>query len=50
VDPSRLEHLERLMHDLEGTAEGQGLLPESFSAVWAAVRAAYRERQPREKG
>jgi len=50
VDPSRLEHLERLMHDLEGTAEGQGLLPESFSAVWAAVRAAYLERQPREKG
>lgn len=50
VDPLRLEHIERLVHDLEGTAEGQGLLPENFVAVWAAVRAAYLERQTREKG
>ena len=39
-DPSRLDHIERLMQDLEKTEEGRQLLPEELAMLWTAIRAA----------
>jgi hypothetical protein len=39
-DPSRLDHIERLVQDLEKTEEGRRLLPDELVVVWSAIRAA----------
>jgi hypothetical protein len=39
-DPARLDHVERLVSDLERTDEGKQLLPEELVIVWTAIRAA----------
>jgi hypothetical protein len=39
-DPSRLDHIERLVQDLEKTEEGRHLLPDELVMVWSAIRAA----------
>ena len=39
-DPSRLDHIERLVQDLEKTEEGRQLLPEELVMLWSAIRAA----------
>jgi hypothetical protein len=39
-DPARLDHIERLVSDLERTEEGKQLLPEELVTVWTAIRSA----------
>ena len=39
-DPSRLDHIELLVKDLEKTDEGRQLLPEELVMLWTAIRAA----------
>lgn len=40
TDPSRLDHIERLVRDLEKTEEGRQLLPDEFVMLWTAIRSA----------
>ena len=44
-DPTRLDHIERLISDLERTEEGKQLLPEELVAVWTAIRSAREVRR-----
>ena len=37
-DPTRLDHIERLVSDLERTEEGRQLLPDELVAVWTSIR------------
>jgi hypothetical protein len=37
-NPAHLDHIERLVSDLERTDEGKQLLPEELLAVWTAIR------------
>lgn len=39
-DPNRLDHIERLVRDLEETEEGRQLLPAELVNLWAAIRSA----------
>lgn len=39
-NPSRLDEIARLVHELERTEEGRRLLPDSWFDIWAAVEAA----------
>jgi hypothetical protein len=39
-DPAHLDHIERLVSDLERTEEGKRLLPEELVTVWTAIRSA----------
>ena len=39
-DPSSLDHIERLIQDLEKTEEGRQLLPHELVMLWTAIRAA----------
>jgi len=39
-DPSRIDHIERLVRDLEQTEEGRQLLPNELVILWAAIRSA----------
>jgi hypothetical protein len=39
-DPTHLDHIERLVSDLERTEEGKQLLPEDLVTVWTAIRSA----------
>jgi hypothetical protein len=41
-DPSRLDHVARLVEDLRRTDEGAALLPESFESVWEPIWATRR--------
>ena len=37
-DPTRLDHIERLVSDLERTEEGRQLLPDELVALWTSIR------------
>jgi hypothetical protein len=39
-DPARLDHIERLVGDLERTEEGKLLIPKELVTVWTAIRSA----------
>ena len=39
-DPARLDHIERLLGDLERTEEGKLLIPKELVTLWTAIRSA----------
>jgi hypothetical protein len=39
-NPAHLDHIERLVSDLERTEDGKQLLPEELVTIWTAIRAA----------
>lgn len=41
--PQRLEHLQRLVVELERTERGRSVIPDDFRSVWEPVWAATRE-------
>jgi len=42
-DPDRLEHVQRLLADLQAEPEGQAIVPQSLMAIWAPVWAVAEE-------
>ena len=46
-DSAALDHVTKLVRDLEATEEGRSLLPDGFDQIWAPLRRVHEERRRR---